>query len=128
MTVSIKDLKLLWQNWHNMSCKPANIRKYKANEIIDEEKSVRWNREEIERRNAIYDKEVANLNTKRNIARDDMYNMIYAYIIAETNCKCNENKAKIIWDYVYRENRHDGIDQIFEALEETLEFVNALLN
>ena len=128
MNISIKDLKILWQNWHNMSCKPTNVKKYKANEIIDEEKSVRWNREEIERRNAIYYKEVENLNTKRNIARDDMYNMIYSYIIAETNCKCDKNKAKIIWEYVYCENRHNGINQIFDALDEILEFVNKLLD
>lgn len=128
MIITIEDLKTRWQNWYNMSCKPTDIKKYKTSDVIDENKSVKWNREEIERRNANYNREVANLNTKRNIAREDMYKMIYAYIIDETGGKCNESKAKIIWDYVYRENHHSGSNQLFEALDDMLEFINELLD
>ena len=48
-----------------MSCVPAGIHKVRADHIFDEERSVRWNREMVEKNNADYQAEVARLNTEK---------------------------------------------------------------
>lgn len=49
----------------NFSCKPKN-RKCKICEVFDDDRSVRWNREEVERRNKLHEEEVKELNRKKN--------------------------------------------------------------
>ena len=63
-----------------MSCVPAGIRKVRADHIFDEERSVRWNREMVEKNNADYQAEVARLNTEKNKRRDAILENIYRLI------------------------------------------------
>ena len=63
-----------------MSCVPASIRKVRADHIFDEEKSVRWNREMVEKNNADYQAEVARLNTEKNKRRDAILENAYRLI------------------------------------------------
>ena len=63
-----------------MSCVPAGIRKVRADHIFDEERSVRWNREMVEKNNADYQAEVARLNTEKNKRRDAILEDIYRLI------------------------------------------------
>lgn len=127
MVHSIEEIKLLWKNWQAMSCKPTDMKKYPQDAVIDEDRSVRWNREEVARRNEEYAKEVARLNTRRNIARDDVYNMLYEYIIDEVGNGCTLNKAKLIWDYVYSVAHHSGDSELFATLSEVIDFATSLL-
>ena len=55
--MDIKRLYEMASEYTEFSCKPKNP-KYKVGTIIDEDKSVRWNREEIERLNDIHTEEV----------------------------------------------------------------------
>lgn len=63
-----------------MSCVPVGIRKVRADHIFDEERSVRWNREMVEKNNADYQAEVARLNTEKNKRRDAILEDIYRLI------------------------------------------------
>ena len=68
-----------------MPCKPTRHR-LKPDTVIDEDKSVKWNREEVQRQNDLYEQEVKDLNTKKNKFRDSLYDEVIEKIADETGC------------------------------------------
>ena len=109
-----------------MSCTPGpRFRKVKKGEILDEEKSVRWNREESERLNNEYLEEVKRLNREKNAAITSATNRAIHLIAAETGL--SEEKAKIFWDFVY-DKHHSCIDDLFNAVDEYIFFFWQLTN
>ena len=76
-----------------MSCVPAGIRKVRADHIFDEERSVRWNREMVEKNNADYQAEVARLNTEKNKRRDAILEDIYRLIQEDVGHDLSRVKA-----------------------------------
>ena len=116
-----------WTAWENMSCKPKTKR-IKEGTVLDEDKSVRWNREEVERLNKEYDAVVAELNTKRNKARDMLYEHIYEYIIDEVGHNCTKKKATAIWDYAYEQGHAYGLSEIHCYLDEIIVLADVLLS
>lgn len=121
------DIVTEWNTVMNMRCKPKDLQKYKEGTVIDEEKSVRWNREEVERRNAAYAEEVATLNTKRNKARDTLYEKIYVYIMDEVGSKCTREKAKAIWDLAYENGHSYGINECKIYMDELIDLATILV-
>lgn len=53
-----------------ISCAPEELRRVKASHIQDEEQSVKWNREWVEKNNARYLEEVKRLQAEKNAAWD----------------------------------------------------------
>lgn len=53
-----------------MSCAPEGLCRVKASHIQDEEQSVKWNREWVEKNNARYLEEVKRLQAEKNAAWD----------------------------------------------------------
>ena len=100
------------------SCKPKNP-KYKVGTIIDEDKSVRWNKEEIERLNYIHIEEVKELNRKKNLLLANVENAIKEYIIEET--KVSNKKAEKIYRYIYEEYHSYGINNCISHLDNLLD-------
>lgn len=60
----LRDVLVDWQKMVDMPCKP-NWRGPKEGTIFDEDKSVKWNKEEVIRLREKYDTEVRELNTKK---------------------------------------------------------------
>ena len=80
-----------------MPCKPSeNFRKVKTGDIIDEEKSVRWNREEVERLKEAYGEEVKRLNREKNALVTSATDRAIRLIAEETGL-C-EKKARLIFE------------------------------
>ena len=102
----------------NFSCKPKN-RKYKTGDIFDEDKSVRWNREEVERRNKLHEEEVKRLNTEKNQLFIKWIDAVYDYIIQETGVK--KGKAKNIYNYLYEEYHSYGLLEVLAHLDNLLD-------
>lgn len=77
--VKIDELIYLSNQYTDFSCKPS-YKKYKEGTIFDEEKSVRWNREEVDRKNNLRQEEVKRLNREKNQMYEKLVNLIYQYI------------------------------------------------
>ena len=112
----IKDFELLIDCYDdflcNFCCKPdRDIFPYpKAGTILDEEKSVRWNREEVERLRIEFGEEVKRLNKlKTEISKayeDQIIRMLakkYKITIAE---------AEIIYSYSYDKGHSGGVRDV----------------
>ena len=89
--------------------------------VIDEEESVRWNREQVERLRTEYDEEAARLKKVKTDTINWTYEEIYAYITQETGIE--RDKAIRLWSFV--NNFHGGYD-LLEFLEEQIMLYNDL--
>lgn len=99
--IKIDELIHLSNKYTNFSCKPS-CKKYKEGTVFDEEKSVRWNKEEVKKRNDFYQEQLNNLNRIKNEMYKDLSNLIKQYIIQET--KVSDKQATKIYDYLYEES------------------------
>lgn len=90
--------------------KPDWIKKLPSNHIEDENKSVKWNREFVERNNNDFLKAVADTQRKRSLAMNEAENKIVKYIQKES--KTSEKGAKAIFDMAYREGHAFGLNDV----------------
>jgi len=104
-----------WEKATNMSCKPA-FSKVKENHVFDEDKSVKWNREQVIRNNERYEQEVQRLNTQKNKARDAVYEDIYSYIQKQVGHHLSKEKAVQIWNYICK-HENNNIDILLAVQE-----------
>lgn len=116
--MDIERLYEMASEYTEFSCKPKNP-KYKVGTIFDEDKSVRWNREEIERLNGIHTEEVKELNRKKNLLLANVEDAIEKYIIEET--KVSKKRAEKIYRYLYEEYHSYGIRECICHLDDLLE-------
>lgn len=103
--------------YNKFSCKPKE-RKYKIGEVFDDDKSVRWNREEVERRNKLHEEEAKRLNTEKNRLLIEWIDAVYIYIMQETKVK--KEKAKDIYNYLYTEYHSYGLTEVLNHLDDLL--------
>lgn len=112
---------------NSMSCKP-NFSKLPNRWITDENQSVKWNREQVELNNQNYQKAVAELNTKKNKARDSVYEEIYEKIQDEVGHNLSRNSAIKIWSHAYDEGHGFGFLAIRSYLDELIDLVSEILD
>ena len=106
-----------------MSCRPSDdFPKTKVGDVIDEEKSVRWNREEVERLRLAYDEEVKRLNREKNAAIVAITDRAIKLIAYEADI--SEEKAKLLWDFVYERGHAYG--EMFNMLADYIELAEKL--
>lgn len=110
----------------NMSCKPS-WKKPKTDDVIDEDKSVKWNREEVIRLQNAYDEEVKKLNTKKNKCRDYLYKELYKVIRYEIK-GITINDAQQIFQYAYNKGHSYGYNEIFTKLDELITLIRGIVN
>ena len=110
----------------NMICKPT-FKRLKANEILDEDKSVRWNREQVQKNHEEYDKEVIRLNTVKNKARDNVLSEIYKEIQSNVT-GLSEKGAKAIYRYAYEQGHFCGYNKVADYITDLYELAEQILN
>ena len=109
----------------NMSCKPGeNFRKVKTGDVIDEERSVRWNREEVERLKEAYAEEVKRLNREKNKNVNKVTDRIISLIAKDASI--SKEKACVLWNFVFE--RHHAYGDIFSVLQDYIDLADALAN
>lgn len=106
------------EEYLNFSCRPKNP-KYKVGHVINENKSVKWNREEVERLNKKHEDEVKELNRQKNLLHTNLVNSIKEYIISETNV--SKERAEKIYNYLYQEYCSYGLKESLTHLDDLLE-------
>lgn len=110
-----------------MPCRP-DFTKLPEGWITDENQTVKWNREQVELNNQNYQKAVAELNTKKNKARDVVYEDIFKKIQDEVGHNLSRNSAIKIWSRAYDEGHSCGFHTIKCYLEELIDLVSEILD
>lgn len=110
-----------------MPCVPAGIRKVRADHIFDEERSVRRNREMVEKNNADYQAEVARLNTEKNKRRDAILEDIYRLIQEDVGRDLSRVKAQRLWAYAWELGHANGFPDVYYHLQDAIELARMLL-
>lgn len=122
------DIQSAYETVRSMSCVPKSVRKVKPDHVFDENKSVKWNREQVEINNAAYRAEVARLNTEKNKAREDVINMIIEKIQSEVGTSLSKRKAKAIWEFAYEERNSYGFYEVRVYLFELVDLAKILVD
>ena len=89
--------------------------KVKPDHVFDEDRSIRWNREEAIRVNNDYDEKCRVLRAKRNETVNQVTDRIKKYI--SINVGCSLQRASLIWNFVY-DYYHSNTNELFDRLEE----------
>lgn len=116
--IPIETLYEMSEQYTKFSCKPQS-RKYKLGTIFDEDKSVKWNKAEVERLNKIHDDEVKELNRRKNELYINLVNAIKMYIIQETNV--SEKQAEKIYNYLCNEYHAYSWRECLDHLDDLLD-------
>lgn len=109
-----------------MECKPS-LKKLMSIHVTDANKSVIWNREQVEINNKKYHEEVERLTAEKSKLRNNLYKEIYTKIQDEVGYGINEEAAMKIWSYAYENGHAYGFSEIQCKLEETIELVRDIL-
>ena len=129
----------IFEDAYNFSCQPDSVRfpKYKVGDIIDEEKSVRWNREQVEAGIDRRRKEINRLNTvknnKINYAASILIKAIKDELIKNRYFKTMSSeevmkKAELIYKKAYAEGHSSGIREIIVYVTDYVNFIEDILN
>ena len=125
--MSWKDIQNEFDIANRMSCRPVGLSKVPGNHIFDEDQSVKWNREQVEKNNQRYLDEVARLNTEKNKARDNVFEMIYDKIQYEVGHRISRKKAQAIWSFAYERGHSFGFTSIRSELSGLIDLAITLL-
>lgn len=126
-----KDVKCLIESFDDFSlhfsCKPdREIYPYpKNNDVIDEDKSVKWNREEVKRLRESFEKRVVELNKYKNKLISE-YKYRFITLLSKNN-NISYNESFKIWEYAYSESCSSGIKYVVFKYEEIVNLYNDLL-
>lgn len=121
------EYRRLFERMESMSCRPDD-RKYPLDYIFDEEKSVKWNREEANRRNQEREEKVKELQCAKNKARDEVMEDIYFAIQQEVGGRIGRDGAMKIWAYAYEHGHACGWNDIQCCLNEVVELISGIVN
>lgn len=116
-----------WEKLQVMSCKPA-IQKLPKGYITDEEKSVKWNREQLEKNHLAYDNEIKRLNTEKNMRRDALLQEIYDLIQKEVGLKLHRTGARKIWEMAYNQSHAYGFAAVYWKVQDLMDLVKIILS
>ena len=121
----LREVVVDWQKMVDMPCKP-NWKRPKEGTIFDEDKSVKWNKEEVIRLREKYDTEVRELNTKKNKERDNIEKEIYCIIKSEIEGITIED-AEHIYQYAFAEKYSRGYNAVINFVEELIDLISPIV-
>lgn len=110
-----------------ISTKPSR-KLLRSGTIIDENKSVEWNREQVIAENSKYHDEVTQLrDMKNNQIIEVQDKIIDEYIADGLDYSMSHMAMTVIFNQAYMLGHSGGANQIFNHLDELISFVNDLL-
>ena len=112
---------------YTVSTKPSR-KLLRAGTIIDENKSVKWNREQVILENNKYHEQVTQLrDMKNNQIVETQDKIIDEYIADGLDYSMSHMAMAVIFNQAYMLGHSGGANQIFNHLDELICFVNDLL-
>ena len=118
----LHDVNIILESWtefeKNFSTipNPEQFPKYRANDIIDEDKSVKWNREEVKRRIDNRNAESTRLRTTKNEI-SHLYENVLIRELAK-DYEISEMETKIIWRKAYEDSHAYSIASVYNTFAE----------
>lgn len=112
----------------NFSCKPdRNEFPYpKVGTIIDEERSVKWNREEVDRQRAAFETRVEDLNKYKNLINVHFKEQLSRVLAKDSHITINESKK--LFDFAYKTDYTRGIRTVIDTYKELVVMYKDLLD
>lgn len=110
----LQDILLERNAINNRQTQPT-LKKYKTGDIIDEEKSVRWNKEEVERLKKDYIDECNRLSKEKNELLSKNNVRLYKFI--KSIYKLNDVQVKQLKEYIERTKRNSNIEYIDDEVD-----------
>jgi len=96
----------------------------KEDTIIDEDKSVRWNREQVEQLNLeMKIKAKQNKQERKDMQLKQQKDIVRAYA---NQANLSEQKIKLILDYAYEESHSYGIQAVLETLDSLIDLIKKI--
>ncbi len=126
----LTDIHVILESWtmfyKNFSCKPneKEFPKYHRGDIIDEDKSVKWNRDEIEKGIKARADEVQRLNKRRN-ELDNLYEKTMIKALAK-EYKISIKESNILWRKAYDDEHSYGVTEVYHAFSELADMYEKL--
>lgn len=99
---------------------------YPATHVFDENKSVRWNMDEVDRKNREIDEQNRLFNNQISTLEREIDSAILEYIRNEF--AFNEKVAQIVFDKAYEEGHANGFEEVLCQANEYGYFVQRILN
>jgi hypothetical protein len=105
---------------------------YNQNDIIDENKTVKWNRDEVARYREEYEKEKYRLTHARNEALCSIINDIKELFSDELSTyhinskKSGKEIASLIYNKAYEESHSYGIYDVLQKMDDYVDFIYEL--
>lgn len=109
--------------------------KYKEDHVFDEDKSVKWNREEVKRRNKEYEEEQNRLIKENKDMWDIMENIVICLIAKELKSFLPgadaelihpdnlKKKAELIYRMAFNKYYPYGMNEVLVEIEELVDFI-----
>ena len=117
----------MMQDAISMSVIPKAGRKYRDDYVFDEDKSVKWNREQVRKHNGEFDTERTHLRAARDEKIKSAKKMAVQYICEELVECPNDEYAQIVFEKAYERGLdRGGAESIFDCIDEEVEFLNKL--
>ena len=122
-----KEAIQMMQDAISMSVIPKAGRKYRDDYVFDEDKSVKWNREQVRKHNGEFDTERTRLRAARDEKIKSAKKMAVQYICEELVECPNDEYAQIVFEKAYERGLdRGGAESIFDCIDEEVEFLNKL--
>ena len=103
----------------------AYHKKFPVDHVFDEDKSVKWNREEVERRNQAMHDEWKAAHEAKGESYQYLYEEIYRYIMEESiyGVHFTHKEAEVIWQQTNRHHDHEPWNWVDDMAETIHEFI-----
>ena len=111
---------------YDMDVRPKT-KKVKEGTVIDEDKSVKWNREEVKRLNDAYVEEARSLRRKRNEKEAKVREELVKAVNAELDKKVSEETVKKMIANVDEQESGEGAINQSIAMEDLIDLVNSVI-
>ena len=96
----------------------------KTGDVLDEEKSVKWNREEVLRLREAYNTEALRLNQIKNNMIREFEAKLISLLSKEYSITVKE--SEILYKYAYEESHSDGVYEIIDTYRDYAEMYDEL--
>ena len=111
----------------HFSCRPDR-EEYpypKKDTVIDENQSVKWNREEVNRQRATFEKRVEDLNKWKNKLNNQYEHRIITLLGKENSISYDE--SSLIWSYAYMDGHSSGVRNVISIYCDLIDLYDDLL-